>query len=481
MLDKDVVAFINRIRPALRLGALVAAFLIACGARAWAYPFFVPPATTFPSAGVVVYLAIGDLNGDGHADIVTANGAANVVCVLLGAGNGTFAIPILTPTGAYAQAVAVGDINGDGAQDVVVGLANAYGVLIGNGDGTFAPIATYAFAGGVYEMRLCALNGDAIPDLFVISSNAHGLASYLGNGDGSFGAAQVRSDFIPQNGVAVGDLNGDGRLDAVVSTGDCDGEMWRVLGNGDGSFGPKLQFDAIQCNPFPVSIADVTGDGKPDAVTSLLGTRSLSVYPGAGDGTFGARQSFALASPGFSMGLADFNADGRTDVIAASVSPSAVSLLLGSPTGLQPRQDCAVGGALHALAIGDFNGDGRPDVAVGGGGSPAVSILLNTGGLFPTAVPTGEEAGSPFALRVAPSPLVSGSRAVFVLPTRAAVHLRVFDLAGRRLAQRDLGELGPGAHEAPLGLASGVLRPGFYLVELRAGDQAETVGAAFVQ
>lgn len=431
---------------------------------------------------MVVDLAVGDLNGDGHLDIVTANDTARVVCVLLGAGDGTFAAPIVVPTGDGAEAVAVADLNGDGAQDVVVGLWTGYGVLLGHGDGTFAPIATHVVAGGANEVRLCALGGDAHADLIHISIHGYPLSSYLGSGDGTFATAQVLGQFPGgMNGLGVGDLNADGKLDAVVSKGDCDGEMSRVLGNGDGTFGSVLQFDSGQCNPYPVAIGDVTGDGKPDAVTSLLGRSSISVYPGVGDGTFGARQSFAVAGPSFAMEVEDFNGDGRLDAVAASVSPGVVSVLAGSATGLQAKQDCVVGVGLHALAVGDFNSDGLPDLAVGGWSSPTVTILENTGGVIPLAVSPGAAARSPFALRVAPSPLGAASRAMFALPTGATARLRIFDLAGRVIAERDLGMLGPGAHDANLGLDPRGLRAGFYLVELRAGSVVETVGTPFVK
>ena len=468
--------------PRLVTFAISCTLAFSCGAGAQAYPLFAPPTRSFSSVGMVSDLAVGDLNGDGHLDIVTANDTARVICVLLGAGNGTFAPAMITPTGDLAEAVAVADLDGDGAQDVVVGLWTGYGVLLGHGDGKFAPIATHTFEGGANEVRLCALDGDAYPDLVKIDANGIALASYLGHGDGTFGAAQLRGPLQGgMNGLAVGDLNADGKLDAVVSKGDCGGEMSRVLGNGDGTFGPVLQFDSEQCNPYPVVIGDVTGDGKPDAVTSLVTISSLSVYPGVGDGSFSARQSFPLAGLSLAMDLADFNGDGRLDVAAASISSGVVSVLLGSATGLQAKQDCAVGGAFHALAIGDFNEDGLPDLAVGGWHSPTVTILFNTGGVLPLAVPPGEPAGSPFALRVAPSPLGAASRAMFVLPARAAVRLHVFDVAGRVLAERDLGMLGPGRHDANLGLDPRALRPGFYLVELRAGGVVETVGTPLVK
>ncbi len=95
-------------------------------------------------------VAVGDFNGDGILDLVTANYLDNTVSVLLGKGDGTFAPQVTYAVGSIPRNVAVGDFNGDGKLDLAVANQgdNTVSVLLGNGDGTFAPQVTYAVGGG---------------------------------------------------------------------------------------------------------------------------------------------------------------------------------------------------------------------------------------------------------------------------------------------------------------------------------------------
>ena len=98
-------------------------------------------------------MALGDVNGDGEADIVVANLGSNTVSVLLGNGNGTFQAQNTFATGSRPYAVALGDVNGDGKPDIVVPnyLSNTVSVLLGNGNGTFQ--AQQTFAAGLARIR----------------------------------------------------------------------------------------------------------------------------------------------------------------------------------------------------------------------------------------------------------------------------------------------------------------------------------------
>ncbi len=483
MLGKDAVTSARRplrARQHLALALLVSAAM-SCPVRVQGYPLFAPPSRSFETRGRVVDIAVGDFNRDGKPDLVVANDTARVVSVLLGSGDGRFEVLITLPTSAAPATLAVGDLDSDGSMDIVVGMPTSIGVLMGHGDGTFDPLAVRAIQGGATQVLACELNGDGHPDLVYLNSNGQAVQSMLGNGNGAFGVALVRQGLLYPNGCALGDLNADGKLDLVVGTGDCSGEMSRALGNGDGTFGPVLQFDPLVCNPYSPAIGDATGDGKADAIVSLLSRAEVAVYPGNGDGTFGTRSTFALGGACFTLALRDFNADGRLDIASTSVSPAAVSTLLATSSGFLAKQDCAVGGTSHATTSGDFNLDGLPDLAVGGYSSKSVTILLNSGGALPLAVPQGARGGARLGLRVAPNPLRGSSRATFSLTARAKVRLRVFDLAGRLVADRDLGALDQGAHDALLGLDTASTRAGFYLVQLRANGAMEMIGAPFVK
>jgi hypothetical protein len=121
-------------------------------------------------------VAVADLNGDGHLDLIVTDGQSgfgivNAVSVLLGNGNGTFRAEVHYPAGGNPTAVAVADLDGDGALDVVV--ANEFGstvsVLSGNGDGTLKPQIYFGTGTEPTGVAVADLNRDGVPDIATIS------------------------------------------------------------------------------------------------------------------------------------------------------------------------------------------------------------------------------------------------------------------------------------------------------------------------
>lgn len=168
------------------------------------------PAVTYPTGGYYAFSVLtADVNGDGKLDLIVANGClvgVSTVCpssgsvgVLLGNGNGTFKPVVTYSSGGLLSWIGVADVNGDGHPDVLVanqdGGSNGQGsagVLLNRGDGTFLPVQTYA-SGGLQADFITApdLNGDGKLDLVVANfSNCNGCAGSVGvltgNGDGSF-------------------------------------------------------------------------------------------------------------------------------------------------------------------------------------------------------------------------------------------------------------------------------------------------------
>src|SRR6266496_1102705 len=171
-------------------------------------------------------VAVCDFNGDGHDDLAVANygnATSTSIAVLLGNGNGTFQAPVALTTGRFPLWVAVGDLNGDGRQDLAVANFSAdvasVSVLLGNGDGTSAPAVVYTADFNALTVAVGDLNGDGVLDLAVANwnQNAGNTVSVLvGNGDGTF---QPKQDIVVGRGVAgavFGDFNGDGAPDLVV-------------------------------------------------------------------------------------------------------------------------------------------------------------------------------------------------------------------------------------------------------------------------
>src|SRR6266581_2925877 len=173
-------------------------------------------------------IVVGDFNGDGKPDLVVSNVDSNTISVLLGNGDGTFQAAQSLPVGLNPWYFALGDFNSDGILDLAVAdygcsqechpsPSNTVLVLLGNGDGTFRPAPNLTVGNGPAGVAVADLNGDGKPDLVVPNFDYNSISVLLGNGDGTFQAAQnYLVDSAPVF-VAVGDLNGDGKPDLAVA------------------------------------------------------------------------------------------------------------------------------------------------------------------------------------------------------------------------------------------------------------------------
>jgi uncharacterized protein (DUF2141 family) len=198
----------------------------------------------------------------------------------------------IAPQFSGGMPLAAGDFNGDGKDDFV-GLTTTSQIRIALSNGsTFVFSRLYSVAGGPFAAAVGDFNGDGKLDIAVTCGGAASgfggtgvLSILLGNGDGTF-QAHLDSP-VPKYpfGIALGDLNGDGKLDAVV-VGNIDPNLHDppalisvLLGNGDGTFQPHVDYEAgtpgfLMAAQSPV-IADLNGDGKLDVV--LLYSGSVNV------------------------------------------------------------------------------------------------------------------------------------------------------------------------------------------------------------
>jgi hypothetical protein len=271
---------------------------------------------TFYPTGLSYSLAVGDFNNDGNLDIVVANLDPSTVDVYLGNGDGTFKAPISTGTTKGSYFVAVGDFNNDKKADLALIDPPYISVLLANGDGTFrAPSDNGSFSGPLW-IALGDFNSDHKLDVIVTGSfgSSYSIGVLLGNGDGTLqNSINTPVEYVPGT-IAVGDLNGDGKLDAVL--GYFLAGVGVFKGNGDGSFQPAVNYDTTGLGGGYVVVSDLSLDGKLDLVVPS-GPPAVDVFWGNGDGTFRLAQGFASPVGGLPA-VGDLNRDHLPDIVMAN-------------------------------------------------------------------------------------------------------------------------------------------------------------------
>jgi VCBS repeat protein len=356
--------------------------------------------------------AVGDLNGDGFPDLITANEVSNSSTVFLNDGKGGFGDPqgeiigydsgtVNSPDGPFV----LSDVDGNGTQDIVFlqipplypGLEQITS-LLNDGTGKFsAPIRSPLWNTGNIvnpgDFVLADFRNTGRPDALI--DGLEGEESFIlfapNIGGGEFGQFTMTTVTGASGPLAVGDFNGDGKLDFVTAWIDQSStanvqELGVFLGNGDGTFGrgPNYAFadGSASARPSLIYTGDFNRDGKLDL---LVWDGGLYEFLGNGDGTF---QPARFLFPSFgSFTLADVNRDGWPDIVAftdgmgnpADYVPT-VSVFLGQADGTfklsesyTPYLDTLLipydfGGSVPAHAfeavLADFNADGNPDLAL---------------------------------------------------------------------------------------------------------------------
>ncbi|MHB1959876.1 MAG: FG-GAP-like repeat-containing protein [Acidobacteriaceae bacterium] len=378
------------------------------------------------------HMATEDFDGDGNLDLILGSGdngvyssgtyTKGVFQFLMGRGDGTFAGAPTYQNVAYgglnsiAPTFAVGDFNGDGKPDILTDVMSnnniqGMALLAGDGQGNFAQGPTIK---GDYPLALVSadMNGDSHLDAVFIgySSGNYTLDVALGNGDGTFQAAT--NVLLPSgkfNDFVVGDFNGDGKPDVMVTmtsfSTNADA-IYLFLGNGDGTLQSPVSIDTPP-QAYGIAAGDFNGDGKLDfAVTNTSNgsantTGAVLVYLNKGSGTFAKPVSYAANMFPGPIAVADVNLDGKPDLVVASSDNAAVTssnpfgphgtlnVLLGKGDGtFQTALSSPLNDPSYSnIAVADMNQDGIPDVVVGDDGRPFfyTQILYGKGdGTFPT-------------------------------------------------------------------------------------------------
>jgi hypothetical protein len=220
-------------------------------------------------------------------------------------------------------------------------------------------------------------NGDGKLDLAVGELRESSISILLGNGDGTFGTPQDFATGTDVRAVAVGDFNGDGILDLATANNES-ATVSILLGKGDGTFLPKMDFP-VDVEPKSIAVGDFNKDGILDLAVVNHSPRTVSILLGKGDGTFAPKMDFRTELEPYQVVTADFNRDGILDLAVVNYQ-TGVSIFLGNGDGtFGPEKDFPVGDDPQSLAIADFNNDGFADLAIVNETERTVSVLLGDG------------------------------------------------------------------------------------------------------
>jgi hypothetical protein len=352
-------------------------------------------------------LAVGDFSGTGRLDLATANAGSNDVTTLTNLADGAFVDTTSVPPTPIRSTPLLADFNRDGVGDVVI-LNQAGQIFYRQGrpgaPGSFAPPVI------VNPNRLDAVRAITVvptaagPILAAINKAGSALVFYSRTSSASFTRTQGPdlTGMFPTLLVA-GDVNGDGRPDLLV--GDpLSGTVSVFLANPDGSFrpGPLL---VVGVGLSDLALAADSASNLPNLVVTNQLAGTVSILPNLGGGRFGPpspypadtglaglelrsgvpqRSSRAVTS---SVAVADFNRDGRPDLVVANSGSNRVAVLDSTGSGFADPQVIATDSGPTVVRTGDFNGDGLQDVAILYPDRATLSIFLNDGrgGFIPGA------------------------------------------------------------------------------------------------
>jgi len=322
---------------------------------------------------------VADLNNDKIPDLVIANGGDSSVTILLGKGNGTFREADGSPfyAGSSPNDVVIADFNKDGKPDLAFAnhTKKYLTILAGDGKGGFKPLNGSPFPVNVFPhthgIATGDFNKDGNLDLVTDSWGNDRLEILFGNNRHGFDTPGM---FIPvgkhpYQRIRTADLNMDGNMDIVTTN--LDGNNTTILlGDGKGGFHQPAG-SPFPCgdSPFGVAIGDINGDGKPDLVivnsptitSNNTGKDGLSILLGDGTGKFTVMPGspFTTGKSPSRVAIGDINGDSINDVTVTNYNSNSITIFLMNKKTVASSCTIQVGQKPDGIAIADIDGKGN--------------------------------------------------------------------------------------------------------------------------
>lgn len=361
----------------------------------FAYPALLPTGNS-PASSV----AIGDVNGDSRPDVLLLTDFSFDpendfrLFVFLQQADGTLAAPVKYDTGfgygARGSSLVVVDLDGDGRNDAVIGEGDrGIEVFMQNAQGALA--SAFRLDGPAGKLRVVDADGDGRKDIIALGFGSGNVRVWRQSAAGVFAAPVSYAVEHNWEDLDVGDVNGDGRPDIVIGSwaSGASKALAVLLQQPDGSFGaPTYRAVDPTWGTGGIAVGDVNGDGRDDIVASWGGNSPtyIGILLQNADGSLGEMQTMPTFDIPAPVAIADIDGDGRKDIVVAHDGWLAVSLYRQRADGtLMPEELFpSIYGSWErdALAVGDINGDGRPDIVLG-----SQVLLQNAPAATPLAVP----------------------------------------------------------------------------------------------
>ena len=293
---------------------------------------------------------------------------------------------IVIPIGKGPGSIAIADVNHDGKPDIIVANTTdeTISVLLGDGKGHFtaAPGSPFPCGKSPNDIAVADMNGDGNPDLVIANTGTPYLTVLLGDGKGGFKPSPhspfATTSYPHVHGVAVADFMGDGKL-AVVTDSWGHNQILLIPGDGNGNLILPGKFFPTGKRPYErLRSADFNRDGRPDVVTTDLDINAVTILLGDGRGGFREASGSPFPAGVFPWGVAidDMNHDGNLDLIVIPYDRDitdpkqlGVTVLLGNGKGrftTMRGSPFSLAGCRgpDRVATGDLNGNAFRDIVV---------------------------------------------------------------------------------------------------------------------